>query len=66
MNEVRETPGWGRIAVQIDSGAMHTVGSKDIQKAFAMKETLMSKKGIGYAIAKEVNVKYFGEENVIG
>ncbi len=47
VNEVRETPGWEMISVQIDSGAIDTVGPKEIAKAFEMKETAMSKRGNG-------------------
>jgi hypothetical protein len=41
VNEVRATPVWERVTVQIDSGAIDTVGSKEITKAFEMKETEM-------------------------
>ncbi len=51
VNEVRETPGWERIRVQIDSGAGDTVGPKEIAKTFAMKETIVSKRGIGFVAA---------------
>ncbi len=39
VSEVRETPGWERIRVQIDSGATGTVGPKESAKMFEMKET---------------------------
>ncbi len=32
VNEVRETPGWERIRVQIDSGAIDAVGRRNSQK----------------------------------
>jgi hypothetical protein len=51
VNEVKETPGWVRIRVQIESGAVDTVGPKEIAKAFEMKETAMSKIGIGFVAA---------------
>ncbi len=41
VKEVRATPGWEpgweRVRVQIDSGAMDTAGPKDTAKAFEMK-----------------------------
>ncbi len=30
VNEARATPGWERVRIQIDSGAIDTVGPKDI------------------------------------
>ncbi len=39
--EVRATPGWERVRVQIASGAIDAVGPKEIAKAFEMKETEM-------------------------
>ncbi len=44
VNEVRETPGWERIRVEI-------VGPKEIAKTFAMEETIVSKRGIGLVAA---------------
>ncbi len=54
-----ETPGWERIRFQIDLGATHThaVGPKEIAKAFEMKETIMSKRGIGFAAANGGGIK---------
>ncbi len=46
-------PGWERVRVHVDSGATDTIGPKEIARAFEMKETQMSRKGIGY----------FGEED---
>ncbi len=37
INEVRETPEWESIRVQIDLGALDTVGPKEIAKAFEME-----------------------------
>ncbi len=34
VNEVTETPGWERLRVQIDSGAIDTVGPEEIARAF--------------------------------
>ena len=44
---MREVQGWEKVRVQVDSGAIDTVGSKEIAKAFKMKENVMSKKGLG-------------------
>ena len=32
VNEVRATPGWERVRVQIDSGAIDTVGPKEMAR----------------------------------
>ncbi len=66
VNEARETPGLERIRVQIDSGANDTVGSKELSKAFEMKETAMSKRGIGYVAANGSGIKNYGEEKIVG
>ncbi len=46
VSAVSEILGWEKVRVQIDSGAIDTVGPREVAKAFAMKETVMSKKGI--------------------
>ena len=43
VNGVCVYPGWERIAVQIDSGAVDTVGPKEVAGALGMKEMPMSK-----------------------
>ncbi len=62
-NEVRETRGWERIRVQIDSGAM---GPKEPAKAFEMKDTIMSKRGIGFVAASGSGIKNYREKKIIG
>ncbi len=57
INEVRVTPGWERIRVQFDSGARDTVGPKGVAKAFEMKETIMSRRGVGFDAANRKGVK---------
>ena len=64
VNEV--TPGWERVRVQIDSGAIDTVGPKEIAGAFKMRETEMSKKGIGYVAANGSGIKNHGEKLIAG
>ena len=66
VNEIRTTPGWERVRVQIDSGAIDTVGPKGIARAFDMKETVMSKKGIGYVAANGSSIKNYGEKRIAG
>ncbi len=46
INEFRATGVWERVRVRIDSGAIETVGPKEIVGAFKMKETEISKRGI--------------------
>ncbi len=48
VNEVRAMPGWERARVQVDAGAIDAVGPKEIARAHEMKETEMSKTGIGH------------------
>ncbi len=43
FNEVRAKPGWETVRIQIDSGAIDTVGSKEIAGALKMRETEVSK-----------------------
>ncbi len=57
VNEGRETPGWVRIRVQIDSGAIDTVGPKETAKAFKMKDMIMSERGIGFVAAIGSGIK---------
>ncbi len=57
VNEIRATPGWERGRVQIDTGAIDAVGPKEIVQAFEMKETIMSKKQIGYLAANGSSIK---------
>jgi hypothetical protein len=54
---VRETPGWERTRVQTDSGAMDTVGPKEIAKSFETTETALSKRGARFVAANESGVK---------
>ncbi len=49
VNEVRETPGSENVRVQVDSGTIDTVGSREIARAFEMKEPAVSRRGIGFA-----------------
>ncbi len=51
VHEVRETPGWERIRFQTGSGATDTVGPKEIARAFELKDTAMSKRGIAFVAA---------------
>ena len=54
--------------MQIDSGAIDAVavGPKEIAKAFEMKETEMSKRGIGYVAANGSSIKNYGEKKIVG
>ena len=66
VNEVRETPGWERIRVQTDSGAIDTVGPTEIAKACEMKDMIMSRRGIGFAVANGSGIKNYGEKKILG
>ncbi len=56
-SEVRASPGLGRVRVQIDSGAIDTVGPKEIAKAFEVKETEMPKRRIGQVAASGSSIE---------
>ncbi len=58
--------GWARNRVQIDSGAMKTVGPMDVAREVTMKETIMSKKTIGSVAGTMSNLKYYGGTSVLG
>jgi hypothetical protein len=55
-----------RVRVQIDSGAIDTVGPKEFARACEMKETEMSKRGIGHVAANGSSIKNYGEKNIVG
>ena len=52
--------------MQIDSGAIDTVGPKEMARAFEMKETEMSRRGIGFVAANESGIKNYGEKKIVG
>ncbi len=66
VSEARETPRWERIRGQVNSVAIDTVGPKEIARAFGMKETAMSKRGVGLAAASGSRIKNYGEKKIIG
>ena len=66
VSEARETPGWEIIRVQIDSGAVDTVGPQEFAKTFEMKETAVSERGVGLVAANGSGIKNYGEKQIIG
>ncbi len=66
MNEVSATPGWERARAQTDSGAIDAVGPAEITRAFEMKETVMSKRGVGCIAASGSSVENCGEKKIVG
>ena len=66
VNEVRVLPGSEREREQIDSGAIDAVGPKEIAKAFEMKETEMSKRGVGSVAASGISIENYGEKKIVG
>ncbi len=66
VNDTRETLGWERIRVQIDSGAIDTVGPNEIAEAFEMKETIVSKSGIELVAANRSGIRNSVEQQIIG
>ncbi len=47
-------------------GAIDTVGRKEIAKAFELKETVVSKRGIGFFAASGSEVKNYEEKRIVG
>ena len=58
--------GWEKIRVQIDSGAVDTVGPKEIGQAFKIRPTKASKDGRNYVAANGSVIKNWGERLVRG
>ena len=58
--------GWERIRVQIDSGAVDTVGPKSAGKAFPINPTKASKAGKNYIAANGSAIKNYGERVIKG
>ena len=46
--------------------AIETVGPQEIAQAFEMKETIVSKRGIGFGAASRSRINKFGEKKIIG
>ena len=53
--------GFEHIRVQVDSGAVYTVGPKSIGRAFKIKETPASKSGDNFVAANGSVIKNYGE-----
>ena len=66
VNAVASTPGWERIRVQVDSGAVDTVTPKCTASAFKLKPTEASRRGIGFVAANGTRIQNYGEKKVIG
>ncbi len=66
MSEIRATLGPERVRTQTDSGAFDTVRPMEVAKAFGMKETMMSRRGIGHAAANGSSRKNYGEKKTAG
>ncbi len=52
--------------VRIDSGAIDTVGPMEIGRTFEMKETEMSKRGVGFVAANGSSIKNYGKKKIVG
>ena len=64
INEVEA--GWGKIKVQVDSGAIDTVAPKNVAKKFELKETPASRRGVGFVAANGSKIQNYGERKVTG
>ncbi len=65
-NDVRATPGWERIWVQILPEAIYILGPKEVANTFEIKETLVSRRGAGYVAASGSDVNNYGEKKTVG
>ena len=59
-------PGWEKIRVQVDPGAVDTVTPKDTAAGISMKPSEASQKGIGFVAASGTRIENYGEKRVIG
>ena len=63
---VSKYPGWERIRVQVDSGAIDTVAPKEVASAFRVRETEASRRGLGFVAANGTKIKNYGEKQMVG
>ncbi len=63
VNEIRATPGRERVRTRIDSGAVDAVGPAEVAKAFNVRETAMSKRGVGHTAANWSSIVNQGEDH---
>ncbi len=63
---VSEAKGWDKVRVQVGSGAIGTVGPKEIAKALKMKANAKSNKDLGYVAANGSKIKNYGERRIVG
>ena len=66
ISAVEKSNGKERIRVQIDSGAVDTVGPREVGRAFQIRETRASKEGRNYVAANGSKIKNYGERLVKG
>ena len=64
LNQDRE--GFEKIRIQVDSGAVDTVGPKSVGRAFEIKKTAASKSGRHYVAANGSAIKNYGERLIKG
>ena len=57
---------WELIKVNVDSGAIDTVGPKGIATAFKMRSTPASRNGLSYRAANGTPIKNEGEKHIVG
>ncbi len=61
--EVHEvTPGWERVRVQIDTGAIDASGPKEVAQALDLREPVLSKHGVHLVAANGQQQELRGEE----
>ena len=58
--------GWGRVEVQIDSGAIDTVAPKSVGGHIPIRETEAVKRNMGYVAANGTKIANYGERVLRG
>ena len=60
------TPGWERIRIQVDSGAIDTVTPKDTAEGVPTRTAEAATSGKGYMAANGSKIANYGEKRVVG
>ena len=66
INAVNNNGTWEVIEVQIDSGAVDTVGPREIGSGFQLKETKSSRENENFVAANGTTIKNHGEKVIKG
>lgn len=62
INEVRH--GWKRVRVQVDSGAVDTVGQMHVAQGFELTETAAFRQNVSFGVANGTRIENCGERKI--